>query len=57
MIFYYFRKFMLWLGYRRVLYLPSEKGLRQADFWSWVYAPKTKPIDYTEHTFPGAYDD
>lgn len=52
MIFHYFRKFMMWLGYRRVLFLPSENGLTMCDFWSWQYAPNTGKRDYTEHDFP-----
>jgi len=51
-IYHYFRKFMLWIGYRRVLFLPSEKGLTMSDFWSWQYAPNTEKRDYTEHDFP-----
>ena len=52
MIYHYFRKFMWWLGYRRVLFLPSDKGLNMGDFWVWKYAPHTEERDYTEHNFP-----
>lgn len=51
MLFYYFRKFMLWIGYRRVLYLPSDKGLGMGDFWKWEFAPDIAPKDYNEHTY------
>ena len=43
---------MNWLGYRRVLYLPSEKGLQMADFCAWEYAPSLEKRDYTERDFP-----
>ena len=40
------------IGFRRVLYLPSEKGLRMADFYAWEYAPSLEKRDYTERDFP-----
>lgn len=40
------------IGFRRVLYLPSEKGLRMADFYEWEYAPSLEKRDYTEKDFP-----
>ena len=43
---------MNWLGYRRVLYLPSEKGLQMADFRAWEYSPSLEKRDYTERDFP-----
>jgi hypothetical protein len=43
---------MNWLGYRRVLYLPSEKGLQMADFHAWEYSPSLEKRDYTERDFP-----
>lgn len=46
--------FMNWVGYRRVLYLPSQKGLRMADFYVWEYAPSTEKRDYTERDFPSS---
>ena len=50
-------KWSLWhlmniVGYRRVLYMPSEKGLRMPDFYDWKYAPSLEMRDYTEHDFP-----
>ena len=48
MIAYYWRKLMMWLGYRRVLYRPSDKGIRLGDFWMWKYAPHTEERDYDE---------
>jgi hypothetical protein len=42
---------MLWIGYRRVLYLPSDKGLGMGDFWKWEFAPEIDPKDYNEHTY------
>lgn len=48
MIHYAWRKFMRWLGYRRVLYMPSRHGLRMSDFWCWEYLPHLPPKDYTE---------
>jgi hypothetical protein len=48
MINYYWRKFMRWLGYRRVFYRPSDKGLHMGDFWLWEYAPHTEERDYDE---------
>lgn len=44
--------FMNLIGYRRVLYLPSEKGLSMADFYAWEYAPSLEKRDYTERDFP-----
>lgn len=41
-----------YLGFRRVLYLPSEKGLSMADFYAWEYAPSLDKKDYTEKDFP-----
>jgi hypothetical protein len=43
---------MNWLGYRRVLYLPSVRGLSLADFYAWEYAPSLAKRDYTERDFP-----
>ena len=45
---------MNWLGYRRVLYTPSDKGLRMSDFYAWEYAPSLEKRDYTERDFPFA---
>ena len=45
---------MNWLGYRRVLYMPSDKGLRMTDFYAWEYAPSLEKRDYTERDFPFA---
>jgi len=45
---------MNWLGYRRVLYMPSDKGLRMSDFYAWEYAPSLEKRDYTERDFPVA---
>ena len=42
------------IGFRRVLYLPSEKGLRMPDFHAWEYAPSLEKRDYTEKDFPFA---
>lgn len=52
MIKYAFWHFMNFVGYRRVFYFPSEKGLRMADFSRWEYAPKIPKKDYTENNFP-----
>jgi hypothetical protein len=46
--------FMNMIGFRRVLYLPSEKGLRMPDFHAWEYAPSLEKRDYTEKDFPFA---
>ena len=48
MINYYWRKFMRKLGYRRVYYRPSDKGILLGDFWMWKYAPNSEPRDYDE---------
>jgi hypothetical protein len=40
------------IGFRRVLYLPSEKGLRLNDFYKWEYAPSLEKRDYSEKDFP-----
>jgi hypothetical protein len=40
------------IGFRRVLYLPSEKGLFMADFYCWEWAPDLEKKLYTEKTFP-----
>ena len=45
---------MNWLGYRRVLYTPSDKGLRMSDYYAWEYAPSLEKRDYTERDFPFA---
>ncbi len=50
MIFYYFRKFMWWLGYRRVLRECSDYGLTY--HWHWIYAPHIDERDYNERDFP-----
>jgi len=52
MIKYAFWHFMNFIGYRRVLFLPSQKGLMIADFYAWEYAPRTEKRDYTEKDFP-----
>ena len=39
MIAYWLKRLMWILGYRRVLWLPSEKGLPLADFWTWEFVP------------------
>jgi hypothetical protein len=44
--------FMNFIGFRRVLYLPSAKGLFMADFYAWEYAPSLGKRDYTERDFP-----
>ena len=44
--------FMNLIGFRRVLYLPSERGLMMADFYAWEYAPSLEKRDYTERDFP-----
>lgn len=44
--------FCNYVGYRRVLYLPSEKGLRMSDFHAWEYAPSLEKRDFTEKDFP-----
>lgn len=48
MITYYWRKLMMWLGYRRVRYRPSDRGVHLGDFWTWEYAPHTDERDYDE---------
>lgn len=45
---------MNWLGYRRVLYTPSDKGLGISDFYTWEYAPSLEKRDYTDRDFPFA---
>lgn len=45
---------MNFIGYRRVLYLPSEKGLSMSDFYAWEFAPQLERRDYTEKDFPFA---
>lgn len=45
---------MQWLGYRRVFYRPSDKGIRLADFYAWQYAPKSEKRDYDESEKLGA---
>lgn len=52
MIRWMFWHFMNLIGFRRVLYLPSEKGWRMADFYAWEYAPSLEKRDYTERDFP-----
>jgi len=52
MIKYVWWHFMNFLGYRRVLYLPSEKGLFMADFHRWEFAPFLEKRNYTEKDFP-----
>ena len=52
MIRYIWWHFMNLLGYRRILYLPSQKGLFLADFYAWEYAPFLEKRDYTERDFP-----
>ena len=49
MIAYYWRKLMMWLGYRRVRYRPSDRGVHLGDFWMWQYAPHTHERDYDEN--------
>lgn len=51
---HYFKRFMWWLGYRRVLYLPSiyAPGLGLSDFWRWEYAPRSERRDYTQRNAP-----
>ena len=39
------------IGFRRVLYLPSQKGLFMSDFYAWEYAPSLEKRDYTERDF------
>ena len=43
--------FMNLIGFRRILYLPSEKGLGLGDFYAWEYAPFLEKRDYTEREF------
>ena len=43
---------MNFLGYRWVLYQPSNKGLHMADFYAWEYAPSLEKRDYTDQDFP-----
>ena len=43
---------MNFIGFRRVLYWPSQKGLFMADFHAWEYAPSLEKRDYTENDFP-----
>lgn len=52
MINYVWWHFMNLIGFRRVLYLPSQKGLFMADFYAWEYAPSLEKRDYTENDFP-----
>ena len=52
MIRYCWWHFMNFLGYRRVLYLPSDKGLNMGDFYAWEYAPRIEKRNYTEKDFP-----
>ena len=40
------------IGYRRVLYMPSNKGLSLSDFYVWEFAPNLEKRDYTENDFP-----
>jgi hypothetical protein len=49
MIKYYFSKFMMWLGYRKVWYFPSNKGIPMANFYSWEYHPKLEKRIYREN--------
>lgn len=51
MIAYWLKRFMWLLGYRRMLWMPSEKGLKMADFWTWEYMPWSEKRDYTEHDY------
>lgn len=44
--------FMNALGYRRVLYMPSERGLPMSNFFRWEYAPSLEKRDYSERDFP-----
>lgn len=46
-----FKRIMWLIGYRRVLWLPSEKGLHMADFWTWEYMPWASKRDYTERDY------
>lgn len=48
---YWFKRLMWVVGYRRVLWLPSEKGLHMADFYTWEYIPWSEKRDYTEHDY------
>jgi hypothetical protein len=52
MIYWIWWHFMNFLGYRRVLYQPSNKGLYMADFYAWEYAPSLEKRDHTERDFP-----
>ena len=39
MIRWYWDKFMQWLGYRKVWYFPTDRGVPLGDFWVWQYRP------------------
>lgn len=52
MIHYAFWHFMNFIGFRRILYQPSTKGLSMADFYGWEYAPRLEKRDYTDRDFP-----
>lgn len=52
MIYWAWWHFMNFIGFRRVQYLPSEKGLNMSNFYSWEYAPSLERRDYTEKDFP-----
>lgn len=48
---YYFESFLYWLGFRKVYYYPSRRGLPMADFHAWKYRPDLPPITYSELTY------
>ena len=52
MLRYFFEKLMFLIGYRKVWYYPSDKGLSIADFYKWQYCPKCKKKVYTETNYP-----
>lgn len=39
---YYFSKLLYFLGYRKVWYYPSDKGLGIGDFYKWEYKPNAR---------------
>lgn len=53
MVYNLYWHFMNFIGYRKVLYLPSEKGfLYMADFYAWEFCPWIEKRNYTEKDFP-----
>lgn len=52
MIEYYHRKFMEFLGYRKVWYMPMNRGVNLSDFYKWEYYPKSEKKVYNEFNPP-----